>query len=347
MREGAARAHVPGESGICTRRISDGATWKGADFQSERDWLVHVDARERAELLGRLEDLPTGRAIPDLSAADFPLPVLGRKLSELVRELEYGRGFAVLRGVPIEGLSPAEVELLYRGIAAHLGIAVTQNARGEIVAHVTDYGKGDLDDNSVRIYETNAVVPFHTDSSDMTGLLCLSDAAYGGSSVLASSVVIHNHLLEHHRELLGVYYAGFVYDRRTEEEEGEAPYYRNPVYGWFDGLLSCRFYLRHYIDSAQTKSGIALTDVERHALDVFEAIAGLKQYQVTMDLLPGDLQFVNNNVVVHARTAYRDGPGHKRDLLRLWFNTPYARTMPREFAKFRFGMPATPRHIRQ
>jgi hypothetical protein len=309
----------------------------GADFQ-ESDWLVTLEPAERDELLRAVGALAADRPLREVTAADFPLPRLAPRLAELVRELEFGRGFAVLRGVPVD-LPPAELYLLYWGIVAHMGTAVSQNARGELISHVTDYGKGDLSDNAVRIYETNAVVPFHTDSSDITGLLCLCDASEGGDSLLASSVTIHNVLLERHRELLGIYYAGFVYDRRTEEESGETPYYRNPVFGYFDEVLSCRYYIRHYIDSAQRKSRIPLADVERLALDRFEEIAETESNQVGMELRPGDLQFVNNNIVVHARTAYRDAPGRRRDLLRIWFNTPHARKMPEGFAKFRFGMP--------
>ncbi|MFC5747185.1 TauD/TfdA family dioxygenase [Actinomadura rugatobispora] len=322
---------------ICTRRITGPSAWVGADFQPS-DWVVTLEPAERDELLQALRGLPADRPPAQVTAADFPLPRLAPKLAELVRELEFGRGFAVLRGVPID-LPPAEQYLLYWGIVAHMGTAVTQNARGELISHVTDYGKGDLSDNAVRIYETSAVVPFHTDSSDITGLLCLRDAREGGASVLASSTTIHNRLLEEHRELLGVYYVGFVYDRRTEEESGEAPYYRNPVYGYFGDVLSCRYYIRHYIESAVRKSRIPLTDMERLALDLFEEIAHTERNQVSMELRPGDLQFVNNNVVVHSRTAFRDSPGHRRDLLRIWFNTPHARKMPEGFARFRFGMP--------
>ncbi|MFD0689983.1 TauD/TfdA family dioxygenase [Actinomadura fibrosa] len=322
---------------ICKERITGAGAWVGADVREE-DWLVELGPAERGELLDAVRGIPVGRALPDVTAADFPLPVLGPRLKELTRDLEFGRGFAVLRGIPLD-LSPAETRLLYWGIVAHMGTAVSQNGRGELISHVTDYGKGDLSANAVRIYETSEVVPFHTDSSDITGLLCLCDAESGGASILASSMTIHNELLEHHRELLGIYYAGFVYDRRAEEETGEAPYYRNPVYGFFDGQLSCRYYVRHYIESAQDKTGIALSEVERLALDRFEEIAGQERNQVTMYLRPGDLQFVNNNITVHARTGYRDAPGRHRDLLRIWFNTQYARTMPDGFAKFRFGMP--------
>jgi hypothetical protein len=39
-----------------------------------------------------------------------------------------------------------------------------------------------------------------------------------------------------------------------------------------------------------------------------------------MDLRPGDIQLLNNSVVLHSRTAYHDEEHRKRYLLRLWLN---------------------------
>ncbi|GAA2711440.1 TauD/TfdA family dioxygenase [Micromonospora olivasterospora] len=42
-----------------------------------------------------------------------------------------------------------------------------------------------------------------------------------------------------------------------------------------------------------------------------------------MDLRAGDMQLLNNHVVVHVRTAYSDHPEpeRRRDLIRLWLDT--------------------------
>jgi alpha-ketoglutarate-dependent taurine dioxygenase len=41
-----------------------------------------------------------------------------------------------------------------------------------------------------------------------------------------------------------------------------------------------------------------------------------------MDLRPGDMQFLNNHVIMHARTAFEDypEPARRRDLIRVWLN---------------------------
>src|SRR3546814_2826054 len=37
--------------------------------------------------------------------ADFPLPTLGARIEQILQELEFGRGFAMLRGLPVEDRS--------------------------------------------------------------------------------------------------------------------------------------------------------------------------------------------------------------------------------------------------
>ena len=57
------------------------------------------------------------------------------------------------------------------------------------------------------------------------------------------------------------------------------------------------------------------------------------RFSVTMDLRPGDMQFLNNHVALHSRTAYEDypEPERRRDLIRLWLNGTASRTaLPRQ-----------------
>jgi hypothetical protein len=58
------------------------------------------------------------------------------------------------------------------------------------------------------------------------------------------------------------------------------------------------------------------------ALKCVENLAVDPELIVTMDFRPGDMQFLNNYVIIHTRTAFSNGVGndHKRLLLRLWLN---------------------------
>jgi alpha-ketoglutarate-dependent taurine dioxygenase len=54
-----------------------------------------------------------------------------------------------------------------------------------------------------------------------------------------------------------------------------------------------------------------------------------------MDLQPGDMQFINNYHVLHARTAYEDDreAGMIRHLKRLWLATDYLKDRPAYFQR--------------
>jgi hypothetical protein len=49
-----------------------------------------------------------------------------------------------------------------------------------------------------------------------------------------------------------------------------------------------------------------------------------------MSFAPGDIQFVNNHVIYHARTAFEDDAAHGADrlLLRLWLAVRNSRALP-------------------
>jgi alpha-ketoglutarate-dependent taurine dioxygenase len=53
---------------------------------------------------------------------------------------------------------------------------------------------------------------------------------------------------------------------------------------------------------------------------MIEEIANSPEFHVEMDFMPGDIQLLNNAVILHAREAYTDfdEPDRKRHLLRLW-----------------------------
>jgi hypothetical protein len=54
-----------------------------------------------------------------------------------------------------------------------------------------------------------------------------------------------------------------------------------------------------------------------------------------MNFMPGDIQFLHNHTILHARSGYEDWPEpeRKRHLLRLWLAPPRARKLPPVFAE--------------
>ena len=178
--------------------------------------------------------------------------------------------------------------------------------------------------------------------------MCLRPAKTGGRSRIVSSIAIYNEILRRRPWFAALLYTAFDIDWRGEEPEGAPPTYREPIYAFHDGKLSCRFAPR-FIRSAQSKTGIPLSAVELDALDIVEEIAEELCFEVPFER--GDIQLINNYVVMHGRTGYEDyeEPERRRHLLRLWLRVPGARSLPPEYGGGRAhqGVPVSARERRE
>ena len=136
-----------------------------------------------------------GRDIAGIRRTDFPLLALGPVLDRLRDDVLNGRGFVLIRGLPVEGRPINESAAAYWGIGTYFGSARSQNAKGHVLGHVQDLGLSSQDPR-VRIYQTTERQNFHTDSCDIVALLCLKTAKAGGLSSLTSSMSIYNAMAE-------------------------------------------------------------------------------------------------------------------------------------------------------
>ena len=134
--------------------------------------------------------------IARITKSDFPLPTLAPKLARICDEVLNGRGFVLMRGLPVERWSIREAATAYFGIGSHFGNARSQNAKGHVLGHVRDLGLNAAKDPTARVYQTRERQTYHTDSCDIVGLLCLKTAKSGGASALVSSMTIYNEMLQ-------------------------------------------------------------------------------------------------------------------------------------------------------
>lgn len=315
------------------------AAWYGPEIAGRDDWLMPLGAEEIAEV----ESAATASArreadIAALTATDFPLPTLGPRLKARVRdEVLNGRGFLLLRGLPVERWSMREAATAFFGLGAHLGSARSQNGKGHVLGHVQDLGL-DVHDPNVRIYQTNERQTYHTDSCDIVGLLCLKTAKSGGLSALVSSTTIFNEMRRSRPDLLKLLFEPVATDRRGEVPEGQKPYFQIPTFNWHRGFLTA-IYQRQYIDSAQRFADAPrLTPAHVEALDLFDSLANDPALHLFMEFKPGDVQLVHNHTMLHDRTGFVDWPEpeRRRHLLRLWLAASDARPLPDVFAD-RYG----------
>ncbi len=306
---------------ILTKPVTGAVAWKGAELAHTESWIYRLSPRTVDEIEAALRAVER-EALPvsEVTRANFPLPRFGGELREISEELESGRGFVQIKGLPIERYTLQQAKLIYWGIGTYLGQAISQNAKGDLLGDVRDEGV-DIRAAGVRGYQTRTASPFHVDETDVVGLLCWRPAKAGGESLIVSSMALYNELLERHPWYVGVLYNRFSYDWRGEQPKGRPPIYRWPVFEFYQGKLSCR-YSRRMIEFAQKTTGVALSDMEREAFDVMDGLIG--ELQLKIDFEPGDIQFLNNYVILHSRTAFEDypEPDRRRHLLRLWLTVP-------------------------
>lgn len=321
------------------QKIDRPSAWLGRELAGrESTWLYSLTSADTHELEQAAEHfLALERDIGEISAADFPLQGFSQHLLKLREKLLHGAGFEVIRGLPTDRYSQTVAATVFCGIGAHLGSARSQNAQGHILGHVRDTGAYAGDANT-RIYQTSERQTFHTDSADVVGLLCLRTAETGGESLLVSVESIYNRMRDERPELLAVLFDVVATDRRGEVPAGAKPYFEIPVLSWYDGVLTV-MYQRQYIESARRFADAPeLTDRQVEALDYFDKLANDPDLYFSMQLEPGDMQFVYNHSQMHDRTAFMDWPEaeKRRHLLRLWLSIDGDRRLPDCF-KQRYG----------
>jgi len=327
--------------------VCDRSAWYGAEIAEHHDWIEWLSAGEIREVEDAVHDLASahtkeseaefGARLTSITPHDVPLPSLAPRLKQLLDEVLNGRGFVLIKGLPIERWTKRQAAIAFLTIGAHLGKLRMQNAQGHLLGHVRDLGYSS-DDPNIRIYQTHERQTHHTDSCDIVGLLCLRTAKSGGLSSLVSSTTIFNEMHRRRPDLLRVLMEPIETDRRGEVPEGSKPYFTIPVFNYHDGLVST-IYQRQYIESARRFPDVApLTPQQVEALDLLDQLANDPRLVLMMEFAPGDIQLVHNHTILHDRTAFEDydEPDRKRHLLRLWIAPSNARPLPEVFAD-RYG----------
>jgi hypothetical protein len=318
-------------------RVSTPQAWYGPELaRRPEEWMHVFSPDESSELLAAIAAVEArGLDVVDIDPAAFPLPRLESLLRRVRKDLLQGRGFTLLRGFPSDSLSPRQRAIGYFGIGAHLGRAVSQNAAGHALGHVTDLGF-DYSQPTSRGYQTNVRLPYHTDGADLVGLLCVRTAKSGGLSSLVSSVTLYNEMLERRPDLVRVLMGATYRDRRGEIPPGKGPWYELPVFNPHEGRMITS-YVRSAIRKAQRFEEVPRVSEElTEAMDFLDALAESPDLHLDMELAVGDIQFVCNHYILHSRTNYEDHaqPAARRHLLRLWLACDDGPALPRVFDNY-------------
>jgi hypothetical protein len=339
----ASAAEFPALSGACI--------WNGPELQRSGAWLREWP---RAAVAGFERNLAAtkakGLAETEVTREDFPLPEVGEFIQDLRDELEDGLGVVRIQGLPVDRYEPADLRRIFWGIGTHLGVAVPQSVRGEVLDEVKDEtqsnpeignevqakkgGEGPILSSRARA-RSNGPLRFHSDGADMIALLCARNGIAGGESKIVSTAFLYNEIRRLRPDLHALLCRPYHrYLPNTDRLPAEKRIFAMPVFGVRDGKLTCQ-YSRTFVEQAQEMDGVPRLDAAGiEALDLLAELA--EKHCMTVPFEEGDMQLINNHVVFHGRTAFSDDTagGKSRLLLRLWLSPDNNRALPDGFEVF-------------
>jgi len=314
------------------------AVWKGVDFVGNDDWIVSLSLDDLGEIATALEQAKAANLpIHQISAKEFPLLRLGQTLKNLAEELENGRGFAVIRGVPVDRHSEDENKIISWGLCSYFGTGIPQSHQGDWINHVIDISDQQLaptpeldhviQRKNLRTNHRGGELDFHTDTTDVFALFCLRPAKSGGRSRLVSTATLHNMIGETKPDCLAVLYDGYYYMSQSDDNVGSTPTIstkRVPVFTRKGDKVE-GYYISQVVQRALDQGVFEYSAIEDKAREEIQRTAEAPGVAHEFDLQAGDLLLVNNHTVLHARFDYKDYPeiARRRHLFRLWIaNTP-------------------------
>lgn len=319
--------------------LNSPAAWKVADITSNEDWIYRLTPEDATELGAAAEAaLADSRPLHEITKEDFLLPTLGPKLDAIRKEVSFGRGFALIKGVPVHDWSRAKVVASYYGIGLYWGKAVSNNKKGHLVGHIKDIGH-DPNKPETRLYATAAPQPYHNDASDLVALLCLHNAKEGGVSHWSSSISVHNAIIRDRPDLAEVLAGPWFFDRKGEVPPGKKPFFEIPVFNYHKGWLSINYSDNYYLLSQRHAEVPRLTPAHYEAIRVFNELASSDELRMDYVLQPGDIQLLSNHTCLHARGGFVDfdEPDKRRHLLRLWLSPEDERPLPDVYSEILGG----------
>lgn len=249
----------------------------------------------------------------------FPLPKLHSTLREISRELHFGHGFKVVRGVPVSRHSREDNIILYVGISSHIApLRGRQDSSFDgkpadvVLAHIKDLSTTKSAAHiGAPAYTTDKQV-FHTDSGDIVSLFALSTAAEGGKSRLASTWRVYNELAATRPDLVETLSGEWIADNFGKSDKpftARPLLFHQPATTHSPERLILQYARRVFtgFGALPRSPGIPpITEAQAEALDTLHFLG--ERFNVELDFKQGDIQYVNNLAVFHARDGFKDSP---------------------------------------
>ncbi|KAF9252151.1 hypothetical protein CBS147333_479 [Penicillium roqueforti] len=316
------------------QKLISSLVWEGKDVEKRDDWVYQLSDDQLDELDAALKSFKSlGLSSGHINQSNFPLPTLRPVLRDLSKEIHTGRGFVVLRGLRIDNYSREDNIIIYAGVSSHIGNirgrqqeARLADGNSPVISHIKDLTSTTDKKLIGAPSNTSDKQVFHTDAGDIISLLCLNRAAEGGESYLASSWNVYNILAKERPDLIHTLSQDWPVDGFNNPAR---PYSLRPLLYHQPATATtpervliqyARRYFTGFLAQPRSKDIPPITEAQAEALDALHFLAA--KHSATLDFQKGDVQYVNNLSIFHARNGFKDEPGKERHLLRLWLRDP-------------------------
>lgn len=316
--------------------VVDPAVWTGAELSGRDDWIYTLNSNDLAALANLARQVRTdigddANKLLEIDTSDMDLGTFGAPMAEVFHQLKDGRGFQLIRGMPVSEWDRLDLAIAYWAMGLKIGTPLSNNPDGDMIGHVTDMGL-DYENPNHRGYQTSAHMLFHTDQCDVVSLLCLQTAKTGGQSKIVSAPAVHNEMIRRRPDLVAELTSDMFWTKHGEVTPGEDPWYKMAVFNYIDGYLTTAGGYKHIEKGHALPGNPPLTAAQKEAFALLAEIN--EEIHLAMSFEIGDIQLLNSHVTMHSRTAYEDWPDpeKRRRLWRLWLRNPDLRPRPDAFA---------------
>ncbi|KAH8652071.1 hypothetical protein BX600DRAFT_87690 [Xylariales sp. PMI_506] len=294
-------------------------TWSGYnDSLTEEDYIINLSPEDRFQFQAAVVHANgLGLNGDEVNIDRFPLQGLERKLALASEKVHHGPGICILRGLNPAEYTSEENAIGFLGLSSYIGEERgVQTSSGDIFVHVVDNPDWNNVPRSNRHgIHTNDSLPFHSDvGSDTLVLQVRQCAANGGKTCVASASTIYNELAASDPSTLQT-----LIDSNWPIRTGFKAYTLAPIIAFFKNRLLISMdpaRLGPHASGCDEDAIPVLTLEQEKAIQTLQKMTN--KHQVKLDTVSGDIIFINNWALLHAREPYMDTDTQVRHLLRMW-----------------------------
>ncbi|MCJ1422268.1 hypothetical protein MMC29_000148 [Sticta canariensis] len=302
--------------------------WDPSSFyDAEHKYIMQLDQTDILAIETAIASFNAlGKDLPSLSPETFPLPAeLRHRLRHISHQVHHGIGFAVLRGLDPRRYNDTENVIAYCGLASYVGVERVTNAFGMSMNHLRnaeqDARPKDREDRELNASKRSKGMKFHADRyyADILAMYFKQNAALGGEQYLASFWTIYNMLMVEAPNVLK------VLAQDWEWPPSSITTLDGPVLYQSAGRVLVQLVWQPFIEHPSF-----LSEEQKQALDKVQEIA--KRVSIELDHKEGDIQFVNNFALLHARKGFKDSTENSRHILRMGIrDLEHGWTLPKQY----------------